>query len=139
MSVDFIDTNVFVYLFDDKSIAKQEIAQRIVLDSIVNGTGCISFQVIQETLKTITEKIRPPASAHDAEIFLSNYISVLLRVMPDETLYLKCLQIKSRFGFSFYDSLIIAAALRHGCTRLLSKDMQDSQRVETLTIVNPFK
>jgi len=42
------------------------------------------------------------------------------------------------YRYGFYDSLIIAAALEAGCTRLLTEDMQDGQRIETLTIENPF-
>ena len=37
-----------------------------------------------------------------------------------------------------YDSLVIAAALATGCTRLLSEDLQHGQRIESLTIVDPF-
>jgi len=39
---------------------------------------------------------------------------------------------------SFYDSLIVAAALSAGCTRILSEDLQNGQRIEGLTIENPF-
>ena len=46
--------------------------------------------------------------------------------------------IRTRYGFSFYDSLIVAAALEAGCTTLYSEDMQDGQRIEGLTIRNPF-
>ena len=44
----------------------------------------------------------------------------------------------TQHGFSFYDSLIVASALEAGCVRLYSEDMQHGQRVEQLTIVNPF-
>ena len=44
-----------------------------------------------------------------------------------------------RFGFSFYDSLIVAAALEAGCTRLYSEDLQHGQRIQNLTIENPFR
>ena len=46
--------------------------------------------------------------------------------------------LQGRYGYSFYDSLIIAAALEVGCTRLYSEDLQHDQRIHGLTIVNPF-
>ncbi|MCY7350108.1 MAG: hypothetical protein LH606_05515 [Cytophagaceae bacterium] len=50
------------------------------------------------------------------------------------------LRIKGRYGYQFYDSLIIATALQVGCTVLYSEDMQDGQVIDLrLTILNPFK
>jgi predicted nucleic acid-binding protein len=46
--------------------------------------------------------------------------------------------VKERYRFSFYDSLIIAAALEAGCNTLYSEDLQHNQKVEWLTIINPF-
>ena len=46
--------------------------------------------------------------------------------------------IRARWRYGFYDSLVIAAALAAGCARLLSEDLQHGQRIESLTIVDPF-
>jgi len=48
------------------------------------------------------------------------------------------LDVRQRWRFSFCDSLIVAAALSAGCRRLLTEDLQHGQRVEGLTIENPF-
>ena len=49
MSADaFIDTNVFVYLFDDTDEDKRRRAEAIVYGALAEGTGCISFQVVQK-------------------------------------------------------------------------------------------
>jgi predicted nucleic acid-binding protein len=53
-------------------------------------------------------------------------------------LYQRALDIQARYHFGFYDALIIAAALEAGCTRLYSEDLQHGQRIERLTIENPF-
>ena len=60
------------------------------------------------------------------------------QINPTPELYRGGLRIRARYGFSFYDSLIVAAALEAGCTTLYSEDMQDGQRIEGLTIRNPF-
>ncbi len=42
-------------------------------------------------------------------------------------------------GFSFYDALVVAAALEGGCETLYSEDMQHGRAVGGLTIVDPFR
>jgi predicted nucleic acid-binding protein len=49
------------------------------------------------------------------------------------------LDLQTRYRYGFYDSLVIAAALDAGCTRLYSEDLQDGQRIEGLTVENPFR
>jgi predicted nucleic acid-binding protein len=58
--------------------------------------------------------------------------------MPSESLYARTLELHGRYRFSFHDSLIIAAALQAGCTRLLTEDLQHGQMIEGLRIENPF-
>jgi predicted nucleic acid-binding protein len=58
--------------------------------------------------------------------------------MPSQSLYVKSIDIQERYKFSFYESLIITAALEAGCSTLYSEDLQHGQRIETLTINNPF-
>ena len=41
-------------------------------------------------------------------------------------------------GFSFYDALIVAAAIEQGCDTLYSEDMQAGRKIGPLVIVNPF-
>ena len=48
------------------------------------------------------------------------------------------LHIERRFGFSWWDSLILGAASHAGCSHVLTDDLQDGQEVEAMTIINPF-
>jgi len=51
----------------------------------------------------------------------------------------KSLVLNVRYGYSYYDCLIIASALEADCKYLFTEDMQNGQIVEnTLKIVNPF-
>ncbi len=77
-------------------------------------------------------------TAADVDLFIDTFLVPLWRVMPSRVLYQRTLAVHERYRYSFYDSLIIAAALEAGCTRLLTEDMQDGQRIEGLTITNPF-
>lgn len=135
----FIDSNVFVYLFDKTEPGKQNRAKDVVHAALAEGSACISFQVIQETLNVLVGKLKVSVTIEDARDFLMETLVPLWRVMPSEALYAKALEIKERYGFSFYDSLIVAAALDAGCTRLYSEDLQDRQTIDGLRIENPFR
>ena len=54
---DFLDTNIFVYMFDGSDDYKRQRAEELVQRSLARGTGCISYQVVQETLNVATRKL----------------------------------------------------------------------------------
>ena len=139
MSADFLDSNVFIYMFDATQPSKQARARQLIDAAIDNDRGCISFQVVQEVLRVITSKLPQPATLESAQRFLQCSLQPLWRVMPSAALYEKCLQLQARWQLSFYDALIVAAALEAGCKRLVTEDLQDGQRIEGLRIENPFK
>lgn len=139
MSVDFLDTNVLLYLVDEADAAKHAVARRLVEEALVNGCGVISFQVVQETLNVLTRKLKVVASAEDAASFLQHTLLPLWQVQPSPALYASALDIQRRQRFGFYDSLIVAAALEAGCRRLLSEDLQHGQRIGALRVENPFR
>lgn len=60
-------------------------------------------------------------------------------MQPCASLYLRGMALAQRHRFSFYDSLIVTAALEAGCERLLTEDLQHGQRIEGLRIDNPFR
>ena len=133
---DFLDTNVLVYLFDKTEAAKRQRAERLVYGSLESGAGCISFQVVQETMKVITRKYG--ATPDSAQRFLDGILIPLWQVNPTPSLYRSCLRLDDRYAFGFYDALIVAAALEAGCKRLYTEDMQHGQRIQNLEIHNPF-
>ena len=136
---DFIDTNVFVYQLERLDVRKAAISDRLIRQGIVEGTACISFQVVQECINTALRKAEIPLTEPDLRRYLDSVMIPLLSVQPSFRLYHTSLDIHSRYQFSYYDSLIVAAALEAGCTRLYSEDMQHGQRIQNLTIENPFR
>ena len=139
MSADFIDSNVFVYLLDEGDARRRRTAEDVVEQGIRRFSATVSFQVVQETLNVVTSRLLVPLSAADASAFAERYLLPLWDVMPSRALYDRCLGIQDRYQYSFYDSLIIAAALEAGCTRLYSEDLQHGQTIEGLTIEDPFR
>lgn len=140
MSVDlFIDTNVLIYQLDTRDPRKHAIAERIVSEALANENACISFQVIQECLNTLLRKAEITLDAAATRAYLDTVLAPLYRVRATLELYRRALELQQRWHFSFYDSVIVAAALEAGCKRLLSEDLQHGQRVESLRIENPFR
>ena len=136
---EFLDSNVFIYLFDTQDDRKRGIAQGLVERALGNDSACISHQVVQETLNVVTRKLVPPLPPEAAQRFMEHSLLPLWRVMPSAALYAKALGLRARWQLSFDDALIVAAALEAGCKRLLSEDLQHGLRIEGLRIENPFK
>lgn len=132
----FLDTNILLYVFDETDFDKRTRAEHLIQSAVREGTGCISYQVVQEALNVITRKLR--ATTAQAHQFLEDVLIALWLVNPTGRLYRYGLDIARRYKFSFYDSLIVAAAIDAGCEILYSEDLQDGQIIERLTIVNPF-
>ena len=137
-AADFIDSNVLVYAFDSAGGEKSTIASHILHTALRQGNAVISFQVVQETLHVIGRKFSRVATLQDRQSALAQILVPLWRIHPSPALYTRCLDIQERYGFSFYDSLIVAAALEGHCTRLLSEDLQHGQQIQGLRVENPF-
>lgn len=139
MSVDsFIDTNILLYDIDDSDKDKHAIATDMVRKALETDRFCISYQVVQECLSAGLRKAHIPLTPTLAQAYLNTVLLPLWRVHPSKALYQQGIDIQARYQFSFYDSLIVAAALEAGCKTLYSEDLQDGQRIEHLTIRNPF-
>jgi predicted nucleic acid-binding protein len=139
MSADsFIDTNVFLYNIDDSDQRKHEIATNLILTALDDGKSCISYQVVQECINAGLRKAHIPLDHQTAERYLGTVLIPLWKINPSKGLYQFGIDLQARYQFSFYDSLIVAAALEAGCKILFSEDLQHGQRIEQLTIQNPF-
>ena len=134
----FLDTNIFIYQLDGADPRKQVIANGLVRDALRTQEACISYQVAQECLNVITTKARVALNSSQAQAYLDAVLAPLVQVGSSTELFRRALDLRERWRFSFYDSLIVAAALTAGCSRLLSEDLQHGQKLEQLTIVNPF-
>ncbi|MCY4129281.1 MAG: PIN domain-containing protein [Gammaproteobacteria bacterium] len=134
----FIDTNVFVYQLERIDIRKANIADELIEYGIQSQSACISHQVIQECVNTAVRKAEIPLTGDEMRKYIVDVLAPMYRIRPDIPLYLKSLDIQARYRFSFYDSLIVAAALTAGCRTLYTEDLSDNQQIEDMTIVNPF-
>ena len=113
-------------------------AQQLIEEGLESGSVCISYQVIQEFLNVATRKFPSPMSSESAKRYLRGVLLPLCAVYASAELYEATLDIKQRWQYGLYDSLIISAALRADCSILYSEDLQHGQKIRGLMITNPF-
>ena len=133
-----LDTNIFVYCFDRQDTRKQRIAEGLVKGALADQLGLISSQVVQEFLNVATRKFAKPMSAGEARTYLEDVLAPLCEVFPSIALYEQALEVQRESGFSFYDALILAAAVQSGCRWVYSEDMQAGRTLHGVTIRDPF-
>jgi len=133
----FLDTNILVYAHDRSSGDKHAIAREIMDYLWEKRRGVISVQVLQEFFVCVTKKILNPLLIKNARIILE-YLATWDVVANDKYITLKAIDIQERYRFSFWDSLIIQAAIQGQARILLSEDLPDGQAVKDLKILNPF-
>jgi predicted nucleic acid-binding protein len=133
----FFDTNILLYSIsrDPGEAAKRR--QAIAL--LDEDDGALSVQVFQEFYVQATRATRADALPHE---IAAGLIETWKRFAVQDinlAILASALDIKTKHGFSYWDSAIVAAARALGCQKLYSEDMSHGREVEGVTIVNPFR
>lgn len=136
MSVVFVDTNVFLYALDDSEPEKQPVADAWIRRLWERRSGRVSVQVLQEFYVNVT-RLDPGLDPAEARIEIGA-LDAWHPIGNDASLLRSAWKIEDRFGFSFWDSLVVAAAQRAACDVLLTEDLQDGRVLDGLTVVDPF-
>lgn len=134
---DFLDSNILVYAHDDADPRKREIAQNL-LKRAVMGEMLVSTQTLAEFSATLLHKFHSYFSADDVTGIL-DALSPIRLVIPDAGMVRRAVEAHATYGLHFYDGMIVAAAERAGCKRILSEDLNAGQKYFGVTVENPFK
>jgi len=134
----FLDTNILAYLFDQEDRRKQEVARATVRRLMDAREAAVSSQVVQEFVNVATRKFRKPLSTAEVRDFLDQILWPICEVFPDRALYADALSIVDETGWTFYDSLIVGAAVAARCPVLFTEDLQTGRVVRGVEIRNPF-
>ena len=133
----FIDTSVLVYAHDRDVGEKHAIAEHVLRQLWADKAGALSVQVLQEFYVNVTRKFAKQLS--DEQILLATRTLGRLRVVEVSVqMIFSAIGLARQFRLSFWDSLILEAALESQCKLLLTEDLQHGQRIGSLTIENPF-
>jgi predicted nucleic acid-binding protein len=134
----FLDTNIFVYSFDQGAPAKARRAAQLIREALTTQKGVISYQVVQEFFNVALKRFSRPMQPADAGQYLIAVFRPLLAVHSSQALYAEALFLHAQSGLSWYDSLIVSAAIQARCEILFSEDLQHGQRFGALQVRNPF-
>ena len=127
----FLDTNVILYLLSE-DVAKADRAE-----ALLSHSGTVSVQVLNEAANVMTRKLRMDLDGISGFLTGVRHFCDVVPLTIDT--HDDALAIARRYGFSIYDSLIIAAAIAAKCEVLYSEDLQSGQQIRGhLTIINPF-
>jgi len=134
----FIDTNIFAYTFDEKAPKKAQRSLQLIREAVDTGRGIVSYLVVQEFFNLALRRFPQPMNSADAEQYLMTVFRPLLAIHSSSALYIEGLRIAGKYRLSWYDCLIVSAALQGECSVLYSEDLQHGQKIENLRIENPF-
>jgi predicted nucleic acid-binding protein len=134
----FLDTNIFVYCFDSTASRKKAKSNELVARALSSGAGIISHQVIQEFVSVALTKFRKVFDPARLVVYLDEVLFTLWKAYPSRETYISAVEIQKQHHLSWWDALIVAAALDTGCHLLFSEDLQHGLRIGTLLIQNPF-
>ena len=137
MSVEcFLDTNVLIYAV---SSAPEESAKKeSALQLIETENFGLSAQVLQEFYVNVTRKIAHPLSP-DAAVELLEQFKVFPMALTDYPLIVAGAETALRYGLSYWDGAIIAAAEALGASILYTEDLNHGQQYGPVRAVNPFR
>ena len=133
----FVDTNVLVYAYDRAAGSKHVRARELVEELWNAGRGTLSTQVLQEFYVNVRRKARPPVSPEDARTLVADYLA-WDPVVNDGAAVLEAVDAGHRHQVSFWDALVVVAAVKSGASVIYSEDLNHGQRYGSVQVLNPF-
>lgn len=134
----FVDTNILIYAEDRDAKRKHAVARDLLVNLWESREGVLSVQVLQEFYVNVTKKLKKPLSPKRAKQIVEEYLTWSV-VDNTGRMVVDAIDLQQKAQLSFWDSLIVEAAIQSGCDRLYSEDMNAGQHFGSLVIVNPFE
>lgn len=135
----FLDTSLLVYAIDATDPRKQAVAQEWIAAAHESGNGLVSYQVVQEWFNVVLRKAAAPLSADEAALIYHQLIEPLWRIQSSRNLIDTALDLHRRDSISWWDSLIVSAAIQGGCESILSEDFQHRRKIRGVQVLDPFR
>lgn len=132
-----VDTNIFVYVYDDANLTKQDAAVSLTKKLVEYGAGAVSTQVLSEFFSAAVRKLLVPAPI--ARDRLLHYVNVWRVLDVTADIVLNAARGVVEHQLNYWDALLWATALANNIPYILSEDFQDGIRVEGVRVLNPFK
>ena len=124
----FLDTNIFIYSFDDSDLHKHNLSKALIKEALLDLKGSISYQVIQEFINVAMQKFKRPMHSDDCKHYIDKFMAPICEITSSVELFKSAIDIKDDYQLSFYDSLIVAAAIKSNSKILYSEDLTHGQK-----------
>jgi predicted nucleic acid-binding protein len=134
----FVDTNVLVYAHDPSERRKSATADALLTKLWRSGEGALSTQVLQEFYNVATTKLDPKLSPLRARTIVADYAEWLI-VETTPQLIVSASILHEHHAVSFWDAMIVEAAVLAGAEVLVTEDLQHGRRFGELTVHDPFR
>jgi len=134
----FVDTNIWLYSLIRRAEENDD-RHRQAADFLLNlARPVINSQVIREIYSNLIKKVCMPEE--QMRVLIQGWYQDCEVITSNASQHLLASRLRKSYSLSYWDSLIVAAAIDAGCATLFSEDMQHGQTIEDcLTIVNPFR
>lgn len=132
---EFVDTNVLVYAEDSRDATKQGRARNLIRTLLLEQRGVISLQVLQEFYAVATRKLSMDGESARHRLLLYARFEIISLSLSD---LVSAIDLHQLHNLSFWDALIVKAALNGNCKLLHSEDMRSGHVIESLSLNNPF-
>ena len=133
----FVDTNVLLYAQDPRTPDKQRDAAQWLNWCWRGQRGRISSQVLHELYVNL-RKVAPTLVPEQARDVVRRYRRWRPWSVDDATVD-HAWALQDETGYSYWDCLMLAAALQQGCRYLLTEDLQHEHLIDSMRIINPFR
>jgi len=133
-----IDTNLLIYLYDQRDPVRQERAQHLLHDLGALGVGCLSVQALGEFFHVATRRLSPPLTAAEAyeQVTLLSQVWRMFDLTP--LIVLEAARGVRDHKLSYFDAQLWATARLNQIPLLLSEDFQDGRLLEGVRFLNPL-
>jgi predicted nucleic acid-binding protein len=136
--VDFVDTNIIVYAHDRSAGEKREVAASLILRLDAEKRGALSVQVLQELVSAVTVRGKVKIPEEELVGILEDFSDWTV-FCPGAADVIEALAVRSRYKISFWDAMIVHAALEVSAAVLWSEDLSDGQDYGGVIVRNPFR
>lgn len=131
----FLDINLWVYFFVKDPPEKETEVRKIV--ELRASSLVVSTQTLGELCNVLLRK--SSFSHSEVQDIISDLVDAFQILEINTSNIFSALEVNARYGYSYWDSLIIATAFQRNCSILYSEDMQHDQLIEgKLRIINPL-
>ncbi len=131
----FIDSNILIYAEANDESAKQTVALALLRRLKLEEHGVLSTQVLQEYCNVGLRKLKLSVD-HVRRQLRSHEQFEVVQVTP--AIIQSALDLHQTRSLSFYDAMILQAAITSGCDTLYSEDLNAGEIVNGVKIINPF-